>query len=73
MKAALQKLLRFPNVRDRTGLPRFNDLAPQLVPPIQRADALFATAASVQWRARSHGIAGIYGTRGNVESATYRI
>jgi hypothetical protein len=26
-----------------------------------------------QWRARRHGIAGIYGNPGNVESVTYRI
>jgi hypothetical protein len=30
-------------------------------------------AASVQWRARRHGIAGIYGNPGNVDSATCRI
>ena len=45
----------------------------QLVPTIQYADAPFATSASVQWRARSHGISGIHGNCGNVESVTYRI
>jgi hypothetical protein len=30
-----------------------------------------AKSASEQWRARRHGIAGIYGNPGIVESATY--
>jgi hypothetical protein len=32
----------------------------------------FYGSARGQWRAMRHGIAGIYGSRGNVESVTYR-